>query len=213
MYRPFFIFSMKPKKARQYGLTDRERTCVLVSAFYATQNRIDAVRLLSKSKKLDKRLLVELFFHLSLLLGFPTMLDGLEKLAVRKLLPRNARRKRQTQGLQKKGMDVLKHVYGDQASKLLTSLRRIHPDLPDMIVQDVYGKVIARSGMTLRERELVNITVLTIQGLERQLYSHVRGALRVGVPAGVLRSLLLLLGRRFSVPVHSARQFLAELAR
>jgi alkylhydroperoxidase/carboxymuconolactone decarboxylase family protein YurZ len=49
-----------------------------------------------------------------------------------------------------------------------------------------------RSGLTLQEREMANVVVLFIQGYDRQLYSHLRGALRVGVQKKTLESIILL---------------------
>lgn len=162
--------------------------------------------------RVDSVLLAELFFHLSLLLGFPTMLDGLEKLALLELTPRKMGQKIPSRTrLQKKGLDMLMRVYGDQTPRLLESLKRIHAGLPDMIVGHVYGRVFGRRGMTLKERELVNVTVLTIQGLNRQLYSDIRGALRVGVSPFALRSLFSMLQTDLRVRVVRATQFLSEL--
>ncbi|MBI5464604.1 MAG: carboxymuconolactone decarboxylase family protein [Ignavibacteriales bacterium] len=57
-------------------------------------------------------------------------------------------------------------------------------------MKDTYGKVFARPGLELAERELLNVIVLANQKLERQLYSHIRGALRCGLnPAQLLYAL------------------------
>jgi len=192
--------------------TERERVCILVSGHYTLQKRESAFKLIKRQKKLGARLFTELFFHLSLVLGFPTMLDGLEKLAKMGLLRMNHQgpmSPRQT--LRSNGMRVLTKVYGNQTQKLLQSLKILHPHLPAMIVEDVYGKVVARRGMTLRERELVNITVLCVQGLERQLFSHVRGALRIGVSSSLLQKLFHLMERELRISTRGARQILWHL--
>jgi 4-carboxymuconolactone decarboxylase len=45
-----------------------------------------------------------------------------------------------------------------------------------------YGKVLGRPGLSLRRRELCIVAMLARQGrrVERQLYSHLRGALNAG---------------------------------
>ncbi len=142
------------------------------------------------------------------------MLDGLESLA--QVRGRPARRlsteHRPRRRLRESGMKVLRKIYGNQTEKLLGSLARLHADLPRMIVEDVYGRIIARSGMTIAEREIVNVTVLTIQGLNRQLYSHLRGALRVGVSPEVLRTLLGILRLHVRVRVGEAERLLQRLS-
>ncbi|HEY5614592.1 MAG TPA: carboxymuconolactone decarboxylase family protein [Bacteroidota bacterium] len=192
-------------------MTQREKTSVTLAALYALNKRNDALRVLERNGHSPHHL-VELFFHLSLLLGFPSMLDGMEKLAILGLLPRNSSRGTRTKAYRQRGLKTLRRVYGAQTDKLLKSLKSIQPGLPAIIVEDVYGKVIARSGMTLRERELVNVTVLTIQGLNRQLHSHVRGALRVGVTPASLRDVLRFLARRYRVNVSAARELLSQLS-
>lgn len=211
--RPFFVITMTSNSERK-RLGRRERFCVQIAALYALRKRTEAFALLQRSSnqpQIKGILPVELFFHLSLLLGFPNMLDGLEKLAFLRVLPR--RRGPVRSNWKSTGLRVLGRVYGNQTVRLLESLRRIHPDLPAMIVENVYGQVFSRPGMSLREREIVNVTVLTIQGLDRQLYSHIRGALRVGVNGGELRSLFTFLQTNYRVRVERARRFLRELER
>lgn len=107
------------------------------------------------------------------------MLDGLEQMVFDKLLPPRSGAQRVFSGKSSsRGKKILQYVYGSQVSKLLAGLRRLENSIPNMITTNVYGAVFARPGMSLRERELVNVAVLTVQGLERQLYSHLRGALR-----------------------------------
>jgi alkylhydroperoxidase/carboxymuconolactone decarboxylase family protein YurZ len=197
-------------------LSERERLCILLPALYALGKRENARRLMHRAvtaRKLPTSFFAELFLHLSLLIGFPNMLDGLESLA--QVRVRSARRlcaeHRTRRRLRESGMKVLRTIYGNQTEKLLGSLARLHADLPRMIVEDVYGRIIARAGMTIAERELVNVTVLTIQGLNRQLYSHLRGALRVGVSPEVLRTLLGILRLYFRVRVGEAERLLQRL--
>ena len=43
-----------------------------------------------------------------------------------------------------------------------------------------YGKVLSRKGLSLKERELCIVSVLSILRFEDQLYSHISGAVRTG---------------------------------
>jgi 4-carboxymuconolactone decarboxylase len=58
-----------------------------------------------------------------------------------------------------------------------------------MIVEG-YGKVLSRPGLDLPRRELCIVAACVASGQERQLHSHLHGALNVGVPAPVVRESL-----------------------
>ena len=90
------------------------------------------------------------------------------------------------------GKRILERIYGQQTPKLLRHLDNVHPGLGHRITQDAYGLIMNRDGMTLPERELANVVVLYAHGFDRQLYSHLRGALRVGVSKRTLKSVILL---------------------
>ena len=200
------------------SFSTREKLSLSVSALYALGRRNRALRELRRSAPTlsvqDKILLRELFIHLSLLLGFPSMLDGLEHLSILGILPESVKTpSKAVRGLSNRGRRVLTQIYGAQTRKLMLGLRSLNEDLPTMITEQVYGAVFTRRGMSLAERELVNITVLVIQGFERQLHSHLRGALRVGISGRSLQRALQLLNSRFHVDVRRARELLAELRR
>ncbi len=138
----------------------------------------------------------ELFLHLSLLLGFPTMLEGLTTLRAVATKPTATSVKTESVVLvMKRGKDVLKRIYGSALNQLLANLGSLHDDVPEMIVRDVYGRIISRRGLSLREREIVNVTVLSIQQLDQQLYSHIRGALALHVSKKSLRTVISLAAR------------------
>lgn len=180
----------------------RERYCVIVSVLYTLGQRGSAgahIRAALTSNKVPRKFFEELFFHLSLLLGFPAMLEGLEQ--IQRVSPRRGSPARISQRTPGKGREALSAVYGNQTDKLLKNFHNLHPDVPRLILKDVYGKMYSRPGLSLAEREIINITVLTIQGLDRQLFSHIRGAAKVGVSDQSLKKILLLVrglaGRRF----------------
>jgi 4-carboxymuconolactone decarboxylase len=58
-----------------------------------------------------------------------------------------------------------------------------------MIVEG-YGKVLSRPDLDLPRRELCIVAACVASGQERQLHSHLHGALNVGVPAAVVRQAL-----------------------
>jgi 4-carboxymuconolactone decarboxylase len=120
------------------------------------------------------------------------MLDGLESVAGAS--PQRRRRSLTTprRTAHKDGERVLKRIYGEQTPKLLRHFDELYPGLGHRITQDAYGLIMNRDGLTLPERELANVVVLFAHGFDRQLYSHLRGALRVGISKRTLESVILI---------------------
>jgi len=79
-----------------------------------------------------------------------------------------------------RGEDVFRRVYGDAADTILANIARAHPSLPEWILGDAYGKVLAREGLDLPTREVIGVALLTALDQPEQLQGHVRGGLRVG---------------------------------
>lgn len=82
---------------------------------------------------------------------------------------------------QERGEAVCRRVYGSAYEELRSAVARLHPALDRWMVTAGYGKVLAREGLELGVRELCNVALLAAAGWGRQLHSHARGALLVGV--------------------------------
>ncbi len=81
-------------------------------------------------------------------------------------------------------------VYGDMYDKLRINIARLHPALDHWMVTDGYGKVLSRPGLDIIRRELCVIAICALAHQDRQLHSHLHGALNVGAtPAQVLGTL------------------------
>jgi 4-carboxymuconolactone decarboxylase len=78
-------------------------------------------------------------------------------------------------------------VYGPSFSKLRRAVQALHPDLAVWMIEQGYGRVLARAGLPDIARELVAVTVLTATGWERQLVSHLIGAERLGAGRPAIR--------------------------
>jgi 4-carboxymuconolactone decarboxylase len=64
-------------------------------------------------------------------------------------------------------------------------MEALHPELAWWILDDGYGRVLSRPGLTGRERELLAVAALAVlPGAGLQLDSHERGARRFGATAG-----------------------------
>jgi 4-carboxymuconolactone decarboxylase len=83
-----------------------------------------------------------------------------------------------------RGETVCHRVYGDNYAKLRANVAGLHPSLDRWMVIEGYGKVLGRRGLGLRERELCIVALLTADGREVQLHSHLRGSLNVGASTG-----------------------------
>lgn len=152
--------------------------------------------------------LAEVILHLALLCGVPTTLDGLERLhAVAGRLP--LRRDRPSL---ERGRRAFRKIYGGQANAVLSRLRSLDPFLERWVLRDAYGTIFSRHGLELQERTLLTGLILAIQGLDRQMASHIRGTLRLGVTAMEVARWIRAAERRSEVALENARMSLARFA-
>ena len=86
-----------------------------------------------------------------------------------------------------RGEQTCAAVYDGMYEKLRLNVRDLHPALDAWMVVDGYGKVLARPGLDLPRRELCVVAACAAMGQDRQLHSHLRGALNVGVAPAALR--------------------------
>ena len=119
---------------------------------------------------------------LMLYAGFPAALESLRVL--HDVWPGRAKRTREggPARWRARGEALCRRVYGPAYAKLLPAVQALHPDLAVYMVEHGYGRVLARSGLSERERELLTVAALAALGWERQLISHLLGSLRVGAP-------------------------------
>jgi 4-carboxymuconolactone decarboxylase len=89
-----------------------------------------------------------------------------------------------------RGEETCAIVYGDSYEKLRQNIRGLHPALDDWMIVDGYGKVLSRPGVDLRTRELCVVAACAVSGQQRQLHSHLRGALNAGASGGELSAVL-----------------------
>jgi 4-carboxymuconolactone decarboxylase len=75
-------------------------------------------------------------------------------------------------------------VYGDSYERLRKNVRDLHPALDDWMIVDGYGKVLSRPGADLRTRELCIVAACAVSGQQRQLHSHLHGAMNAGASPG-----------------------------
>ena len=85
-----------------------------------------------------------------------------------------------------RGEETCRRVYGTMYDRLRVNIRSLHPLLDEWMIVEGYGKVLSRPGLDLARRELCIIAACAASRQDRQLHSHLHGALNVGVaPAAI----------------------------
>ncbi|MCU0452167.1 MAG: hypothetical protein MUE68_00750 [Bacteroidetes bacterium] len=152
--------------------------------------------------------IAEVILHLALLCGVPTTLDGLERLhVVAGRLP--LRRDRPSLA---RGRRAFRRIYGAQANAVLARLRSLDPFLERWVLRDAYGTIFSRHGLELQERTLLTGLILAMQGLDRQMASHIRGTLRLGVTCPEVLRWIRAAERRSGGTLANARASLERFA-
>lgn len=95
---------------------------------------------------------------------------------------------------QRRGEVTCARVYGANYQRLRQNVHALHPALDGWMVTDGYGKVLSRPALDLARRELCVVAQTAVLGTERQLHSHLRGALHAGAPAATVDEVLVLVG-------------------
>jgi len=95
-----------------------------------------------------------------------------------------------------RGQKLFDAIYGTNAGAVQKGIAAGHPLFERWILGHAYGRVLARGGMAPSLRELLAVACLSAQGLERQLASHVRGALDLGASTDEVRATLACLAGR-----------------
>ena len=81
-------------------------------------------------------------------------------------------------------------VYGPFYRRLRHNIRSLHPALDAWMIVDGYGKVLSRPQLDLRRRELCVVAACAAARQDRQLHSHLYGALHAGSDGEELRQVL-----------------------
>jgi len=79
-------------------------------------------------------------------------------------------------------------VYGAMYEHLRENIRALHPLLDDWMIVEGYGKVLSRPGLDLGRRELCIMAACAATNQDRQLHSHLHGAVNVGVDHAVIEA-------------------------
>jgi 4-carboxymuconolactone decarboxylase len=129
----------------------------------------------------------ELILQSYLFCGFPRSLNAMR--AWRRLTGRPAPGEAEPTDAgewRRRGEATCRRVYGAMYDRLRVNIRALHPDLDEWMIVEGYGKVLSRPGLDLARRELCIIAACAASAQDRQLHSHLHGALNVGVAPNVV---------------------------
>lgn len=88
------------------------------------------------------------------------------------------------------GEQTCEVVYGKFYGKLRENIRHLHPALDAWMIVEGYGKILSRPGLELWMRELCIVAACVATGQDRQLHSHLHGALNAGATKEQVRGTL-----------------------
>ena len=149
----------------------------------------------------------ELVLQSYLFCGFPRSLNAMREW--RRLTGRPAPRPDDDGGPEEwrqRGEATCRLVYGAMYDRLRVNIRALHPDLDEWMIVEGYGKVLSRPRLDLPRRELCIVAACAASRQDRQLHSHLHGAINVGVaPSAVGEAIDALEGVVDATSLTSAR--------
>ncbi|MCF6160509.1 MAG: carboxymuconolactone decarboxylase family protein [Furfurilactobacillus sp.] len=82
----------------------------------------------------------------------------------------------------KRGQAKLQEVDAEAATNVMLGLADVAPDIATYIEEFAFGDIYSRSGLDLKQREMITVTSLLTQGdTAAQLEVHINGCLNVGL--------------------------------
>lgn len=122
----------------------------------------------------------ESLLQLSLFNGFPSTIESLKlfKENFPEYTPSNEQYN--VNLFEKRGIINCEMVYGANFTKLQQNITKLSPDLSEWMIIEGYGKVMGRPGLSMQEREILNVAMLCTNYAGEQLHSHIKGALNTG---------------------------------
>lgn len=139
--------------------------------------------------------LVELAAMAHLFGGYPRAIQGLRQLELafgRRGLaapPAVEATPRARADDRRRGEELFRQIYGDHSDAVLALLDTPCRGFAECVLEDAYGRILSRPGLAAVDREWFAVAALTALDCPSQLKSHVRGALRLGVPPAELAAL------------------------
>ena len=97
--------------------------------------------------------------------------------------------------------DIGEKMYGKNWISIIESIEKMDPVFAQFVKEIPYGSVYPRDGLSLRDREISAISVLTVLNLKTQLKSHILAGLKVGLSREEILELVLHLAMYIGYPL------------
>jgi 4-carboxymuconolactone decarboxylase len=172
-----------------------------LAAILATGTEAEMRAALERAAKasIDPTWVEELVLQTYLFAGFPRTLNGM------RLWRRASGRMAQTADFEEslravwtsRGEKTCEEVYGTLYKRLRANIRSLHPALDTWMI-DLYGRVLGRPGLDLKRRELCIVAACAALEQDRQLHSHLHGAINAGATRGEVDDTLRIAAPRIS---------------
>lgn len=160
----------------------------IVSCIAANKlNKLPDLLKRAQKAKVNPRKLYEAILQTYLFCGFPSTIESLK--AFNNVFSYKAD-EYSVLNVKSEGEKVCKIIYGSNYPKLLKNMASISPDLKNWMIQEGYGKVLSRPFLTLKQRELINVAILSTSYFPVQLLSHLIGALNAGSNISELKEVI-----------------------
>ena len=179
----------------------RTRALALYSAAIAMSDEeiLDLTIEVGQKCGLGHEQLYEIVLQSYLFLGFPRMLQAAEHLdrhfpspnAVSMLQKINAE---ESETWFTDGLNLCRRVYSENYLPLKHKVEALAPEVLRWMVIEGYGKVLSRPGLGIIDRELAIVACLMIENCEKQLFSHIKGAINVGASLELVHQVIHDLG-------------------
>lgn len=181
--RGFFIFKQSKMKYKSQikGLSETELLALLFAASVLRKDKYsEEILKLMIIKKISHKKIYEALLQTYLFAGFPSALVSLKK------FNHIVSRDKTYSGYDlnkysKRGMANCQKIYGEKFDKLISNIKSFSPEMSEWLIVEGYGKVLGRKGLTLKEREICIVSILSALRFKDQLISHINGAIRVRV--------------------------------
>jgi 4-carboxymuconolactone decarboxylase len=174
------------------ALDDATRALVRVAAIVSAGSEGEVRDVLADAERSVPHLWIEeLLLQTYLFAGFPRALNAFREWRRRVPTPADPTAPNpDVRDWTERGRATCRAVYGSMYERLRENIGLLHPALDDWMIVEGYGKVLSRPGLDLSRRELCIIAACVASGQDRQLHSHLHGALNVGVAPSVVRETL-----------------------
>ena len=163
------------------------KASVLATRYEWREDLREHLSLVKSSGEVLRPELYECFLQLHLFCGFPGALEAMR--ALQRAWPDHHDNSDATiwhtiddlSNVIARGKELYERIYQDNAEIVRQEMLKLSPELAVWAVVDGYGKTLSRDGLDVQTRELAVIAVLAQLGWDRQLFSHILGAVNVGV--------------------------------